>query len=70
MKIIQITHQQATELAPDTIFGLSDNGKVYYWGSEIRVVPITSKYATELQRSTGERIKVFGWIELKDEINN
>jgi len=57
-KIIQITHSNGNEFTSDEIFALTEDGKVYRWTGEQRLV-----------KSTGERKVCYGWKEMIDELN-
>lgn len=44
---------------------LTEDGKVYYWGYQRKVTPITEEI-TPLTISTGVERDVYGWVEMID----
>lgn len=60
-KIIQIT-------GGETLYCLTEDGKVYYYGSKNKEVPFEKLSMLDLY--SGCREKIYGWIELVDEINS
>ena len=67
-KIIQITNAAAEN--GESLYALTEDGKVYIWGSEEKIVPIPEdyRYATALQRSNGVKEIFYGWIEMIDNL--
>jgi hypothetical protein len=61
IKIIQIASASDGEVSrfESTLYGLSDEGNIYFWGRKKKIRDDGS--------DTGEYI--FGWIEMIDEIN-
>jgi hypothetical protein len=64
VKIIQITSasEKSDILCDAILYGLGDDGSVYYWGKESRV-----QYEND---GSSSLYYVYGWIEMKDNINN
>jgi len=69
MKIIQISTCVSGngEYEPN-LYGLGDNGKLYFFGTKIITRPFDPSYAKEDVRNQPQKIS--GWIEMVDEINS
>lgn len=65
--IIQISTCVA-EGSEDSIYGLDDKGKLYYWGTKTITQPFNPAYSKD--DVVNRPKKIYGWIEMKDEINN